>query len=183
MILSKGICVLLLLALSGQAAAAAGDKASTPGEMRISGEIVEAPCRIDYPDRDQWLDFGPLTVREILQQSDSNLQYVFHVRLVGCTLLSRFTSGLNWHRAQVTFLSDTPGSSDRLVSVVGEAKGFAIRLSAINGEPIIFGQPTNGIELVDGNNVLNFKASIVPLRKNITAGSFYASVHFFMDYL
>lgn len=183
MICSKGICALLLLtALAGQSTAAEGI-ASTPGEMRVSGEIIEAPCSIDYPDRDQWLDFGPLTVREILQQSSGNLQRVFHVRLVGCTLLSRFTPGLNWHRARVTFLSDTPGSTDRLVNVMGEAKGFAIRLNGINGDPIILGQPSTGVELVDGNNVLNFRASIVPLSKNITAGSFYASVHFFMDYL
>ena len=67
--------------------------------------------------------------------------------------------------------------------MTGDAKGFAIRLSGMNGEPIIFGQPSAGVELVDGNNILNFRASIVPLSRNITAGSFYASVHFFMDYL
>lgn len=181
MLLSKRIC-LLLFVLVWQPAEA-GTPASTPGEMRVSGEIIETPCSIDNPDRDQWLDFGPLTVREILQQSNGNLQRVFHIKLVGCTLLSRFTPGLSWHLARVTFLSDTPGSSDRLVGIAGEAKGFAIRLSGIDGEPIVFGQPSNGIALVDGNNMLNFRASIVPLEKNISAGSFYASVHFFMDYL
>lgn len=156
---------------------------STPGELKLQGEIIEAACIIDYQDREQWIDFGQLTARDILRQSGDNLTRPFHIRLTGCSMASQVHPGLFYHNANITFIDDSAGSNDRLVNIRGDAKGFAIRLRDINGTVLSSGKPTPDYELVNGENVLNFTATIIPVSNNIQAGDFYATVHFFMDYL
>lgn len=182
MIFSRGITVLLFSALVA-VAKADNSIAPTRGEMKMSGEIIETACMIDYPDREQWVEFGSLTTRDILRQSASSLQREFHVRLVGCTPASQVFPGLVWQHATVTFISDTPQGDDQFIRLRGEAKGLAIRLSDREGNRIILGQPTVGYAIKEGSDRLDFTATLVPLSKHISAGNFYASVHFFMDYL
>ncbi|MEJ4047246.1 fimbrial protein [Erwinia sp. SLM-02] len=181
MSLRKWICFALLYSFI-TITPAASTPDSTPGEMRLNGEIIEAACEIEFQDREQWIEFGQITAHEILSRSGNNLTHAFHIRLTDCSLQSQIYPGLYYRSAKITFNSDKVREGNELIGITGDAKGFGIRLSDANGKRVRLGVPTSDFPLNDGVNTLNFKATIVPLSSNILSGEFYATVRFFMDY-
>lgn len=182
MSLRKWICFGLLYSI-GSITQAADVKYSTPGELMVKGEIIEAPCEIEYQDREQWIEFGQLTAQDIISRTSNNLTHYFRIRLDRCSLQSQAYPGVFYRSAKIIFNSDKVRDGDELIGITGDAKGFGIRLSNSNGTKLRLGEPTAEFPLKDGVNVLDFKATIVPLNDNVISGEFFATVRFFLDYL
>lgn len=91
--------------------------------------------------------------------------------------------GSYYHSANVTFTGIPDSSDNQLLAIDGEARGFAIQLADTHGEILTLGKNTPDYALMDGDNILNFSASLVSTGRNIRAGDFYATARFFMDYL
>jgi len=182
MSLRKWICYSLFY-IAGGTAQADEVKYSTPGEVMVKGEIIEAPCEIVYQDREQWIEFGQITAQEIISGSGNSLTHYFHIQLTGCSLQSQIYPGVFYRSAKIIFNSDKVREGNDLIGITGDAKGFGIRLSDRDGKRLRLGEPTSAFSLSEGVNTLYFKATIVPLNTNIISGEFYATVRFFMDYL
>ncbi|TBM10887.1 type 1 fimbrial protein [Hafnia paralvei] len=155
----------------------------TPGSLSMKGELIEAACVIDPLYREQWIEFGNISARDIAQGSGVLLTKNFNIKLTGCSLASVIKPGSYYHSANVTFTGIPDSSDNQLLAIDGEARGFAIQLADTHGEILTLGKNTPDYALMDGDNILNFSASLVSTGRNIRAGDFYATARFFMDYL
>ena len=182
MSLRKWICFGLFCSMSS-ITQATDVKYSTHGELQVKGESIEAPCEVESQEREHSIEFGQVTAQEIISRTGNNLTHFFHIRLTGCSLQSQAYPGVFYRSAKIIFNSDKVREDDELIGITGDAKGFGIRLSDSNGKMLRLGEPTTEFYLKEGVNVLNFKATIVPLSNNIVSGEFFATVRFFMDYL
>ena len=155
----------------------------TPGEIFLEGELLDSPCEIEYQDREQLLEFGPVTVHDIRNRSGGYLSLPVEIRLSGCTLASRIYPEVLYSTVKVTFKSEQVAENGQLIGIVGEASGFGIRLSDLSGNIITSGMPSVTYPLTEGINTLRFLATLVPTSSNIKSGEFYANVRFSMEYL
>ncbi|MTH47138.1 fimbrial protein [Intestinirhabdus alba] len=154
----------------------------TPGELIMTGEIIEAACSIDPTSRDIEVRFGDISATAIANNDVNNVTRPFTVRLVGCSFIRRDNSASRYPYATIMFTGNATASDPNTLLPVGEASGFGIRLRDRNGSVLSLGKPSAEYELSDKNNILQFSATLVPIEQDIKAGSFYANAQFFMDY-
>ena len=155
----------------------------TPGSVSMKGELIEAACVIDPLYREQWIEFGDISARDIAQRSGALRIKNFNIKLTGCALAGVIRPDNYYHIANVTFTGIPDPSNNQLLAIDGEARGFAIQLADTHGEILTLGKKTPDYDLMDGDNVLSFSASLIATGQNIRAGDFYATARFFMDYL
>ncbi|WP_239663476.1 fimbrial protein [Citrobacter koseri] len=147
----------------------------TPGELAISGELIEAACSIDPAYRNILVEFGDIPASAI----DGETSHPFSIRLIGCPITEYPENHSQYSFATITFIGRAI-STTLLTS--GSADGFGIRLRDRYGDILTFGKPASGYELSSRNNVLDFTASLVPIKDNISAGEFYAVARLLMSY-
>lgn len=152
------------------------------GELHASGSIIEAACSIDSLHRDELIEFGDLSARDIRADGEEITIRPFMVRLTGCTALDMGDGLIRYPYASVTFTGDTFAEDATALATSGNAKGFGIRLQDHNGETLTFGKASSEYTMISEKNILRFTASLVPVQENIQAGDFYATARFFMDY-
>ncbi|WP_058910661.1 fimbrial protein [Entomohabitans teleogrylli] len=154
----------------------------TPGELAISGEIIAAACDIDPNSREMWVAFDDVTARDIHMNAENKLIKPIKVHLTGCSPYDSGDKEGRYPYATITFTGNAAANDPTVLMPDGEGKGFGIRLHNQHGSVLTFGQPSPGYELSDGQNILRFTASLVPVHQHIQAGDFYAVARFYMDY-
>lgn len=152
---------------------------STPGDIIMHGELIEASCTIDPNSRDLWIDFGEISAREITPEANLLVSKQFQVKLIGCTLPSADKGSAS--RSQITIMG-TSVDSDKLLRVNGKSEGFGIQLRDYHGEILSLNTKMPDYTLLEGRDSLNFTAILIAYQKNIKAGEFAATLRFRMDY-
>lgn len=153
---------------------------STPGDIVMQGELIEASCSIDPNNRELWIDFGEVSARDITPEANLFVSKQFQIKLVGCTLPSIDEKG-SASRAQIAIMG-TSIDNDNLLQVNGESEGFGIQLRDSHGEILRFNTKMPDYTLLEGRDRLNFTAILIAYQKNIKAGNFVGTVRFRMDY-
>ncbi|WP_247752981.1 fimbrial protein [Citrobacter freundii] len=59
---------------------------STPGKMRMRGNIIEAACYVDPRDRSLLVEFDDLSARDISGKPEKVSAHDFSIHLLGCSL-------------------------------------------------------------------------------------------------
>lgn len=59
---------------------------STPGKMRMRGNIIEAACYVDPRDRSLLVEFDDLSARDISGRPEKVSAHDFSIHLLGCSL-------------------------------------------------------------------------------------------------
>lgn len=154
----------------------------TPGQLALSGELVAAACDIDPESREQWVEFGNVSARDINSLQEDKLIRPFMVHLVGCQSFGSQNSSSAVAYATITFNGNISSEDPTILIPTGEGKGFGIKIRDHNGVVLIFGESSSGYLFSDENNTLRFTATLVPVQNHIQAGDFYAVTRFFMDY-
>lgn len=154
----------------------------TPGKLAMNGELIEAACSINPNSRDIGVEFGDISASALNMNEDGILTHPFYVHLIGCSIVRRGNSENQYPFANVTFIGDTSASDPTALLTVGEADGVGIRLRDQNGEILTLGKASPGYELSNEDSILKFTASLIPVKKHIKAGEFYATARFFIDY-
>lgn len=152
---------------------------STPGDIVMQGELIEASCSIDPDSRELWIDFGEISAREITPEANLLVSKQFQIKLVDCTLPS--TEKGSASRAQITIMG-TSVDSNQLIKVNGDAEGFGIQLKDSHGEILSLNTKMPDYTLLEGRDKLDFTATLIAYQKNIKAGEFAATLRFRMDY-
>ncbi|BDH44590.1 fimbrial protein [Salmonella enterica subsp. enterica serovar Choleraesuis] len=179
--INKGMLVIgraaVILFVSSSAA-----MAIIPGQLSMSGELIEAGCEIDPQSRHLSVDFGEIAARDINFKNESRTSRPFSIRLTGCSTLIGGDGVSHYPLASITFLGDIAGSDASVLKVDGAGEGFGIRIRDRHGATLIFGRESPGYELSENDSVLRFTATLVPVHNFIKAGDFFASARFFIDY-
>ncbi|OFB49585.1 pilin [Serratia marcescens] len=148
------------------------------GEVTVNGRIIASACAIDTESLDQTITIATLPVSQIIRDGQSE-RHEFNIKLVNC-ILERFNPELNaWRYFSVTF----NGRDDAgLFGVDGNAKGIALQITDKNGNVAIPGMPMAKIDIQPGTLEFNYGLRLMKNNQVMSAGSYYSTVCFKMDY-
>ena len=114
---------------------------STPGKMRMHGNIIEAACYVDPRDRSLLVEFDDLSARDISGKPEKVSAHDSSIHLLGCSFGDSQHPGNLFQRANITF-SGAPDSDDPdYLSVQSETENLAIEIYDSNGQQIHLGEP------------------------------------------
>ncbi len=166
----------LLLAAGFATTALAADQGG--GQVRFEGIIIDAPCSIDPESADRTVNMGQISNKELNGGKTARTTHNFEIKLENCSLETL-------RNVTVTFSGTKDGNNDELLGIVGNAAGAGIRLTyAGSDNPIKLGVATNPAELIEGNNVLLFGATLKGSQAavDVTPGDFSAITTFALNY-
>ncbi|OXX55557.1 fimbrial protein [Vibrio sp. V12_P9A6T4] len=148
------------------------------GVINFVGAIIDAPCSIAPESVDQSIQMGMISNVLLEKQGETPIRPI-HIHLESCSTETA-------KQASLKFTGITDDASKKNLAILGSAKGAAISLINLqDGSEIELGTNTKGIELLEGDNVLNFAAKLVSTLKageKATPGQFTATANFAMSY-
>ena len=147
---------------------------STPGKMRMRGNIIEAACYVDPRDRSLLVEFDDLSARDISGKPEKVSAHNFSIHLLGCSLGDSQHPGNVFQRANITFSGAPDRDNPDYLSVQSETENLAIE---------IYGEPSPDYVLNPGKNTLKFTAYLISRDGRMTSGEFTAVTHFVVNYL
>lgn len=172
---------LLLVAIFCEPSAQARPRDQGHGQVHVRGSVIETPCAIDTPSRDQTVDMGA-TPTTVITRDGQGAARPFSIRLVNCHL-ARLSSALpDWRYFRATF--DGPDDSG-LFGLDGDARGVALQVTdnqgrvARPGEPLqpgVFGLSADGVQQLD------YSLRLVSNGELPRAGDFRTALRFRIDY-
>jgi type 1 fimbria pilin len=145
------------------------------GEVNFHGQIIEAACSIASESLSQTVELGQVATAS-LQNNGESTPVPFSLNLEHCVVDAENGAGL----ASVSFTGN-PSTNADLLAIVGEGSGAGIQI-AKDGSDIKLGNASQGQDLVDGGNALNFTARLIGDSETITPGEYTAIANFAMSY-
>lgn len=177
---APSLLALLLLAVTGVSGSA---QAQDQGHGRVSmeGTIVDTPCAIDVPDREQTIDMGAVPVGQIIRDGHGPMR-PFSIRLVDCSLTPLMPGNTrpDWAHFRVTF--DGATAHDRLFSVSGGSRGVGLKIVDHDGMVAVPGEPMPAGQLLAGDIDLNYTLQLVGDHQSLRAGTYRTTIRFKLDY-
>lgn len=115
---------------------------STPGKMRMRGNIIEAACYVDPRDRSLLVEFDDLSARDISGKPEKVSAHNFSIHLLGCSLGDSQHPGNVFQRANITFSGAPDRDNPDYLSVQSETENLAIEIYDSKGQQIHLGEPS-----------------------------------------
>ncbi|MTD28821.1 fimbrial protein [Erwinia sorbitola] len=151
--------------------------APTNGEIQFKGELVNSACGLAANSSPVVIDFGQITTASLKDKKHvGNVQKKIELQHCDTTVAKT---------AKVTY---TPNSTDlkdvTLASFTsGTATGAGIGLKSSSNQPVIWGEATSPVNLVDGTSNISFVAYVKANGDTaITPGTFQSNINFRIDY-
>lgn len=183
----RTVLLSLLVASSISAEAVSHSRiASTPGNVRLSGEIVESACYVAPGDQSLLVEFNDISARDVSNHTGQVSVHPFSIHLLGCSLGDSAHHDAIFHRATILFYDAAKHEDSTLLSVHSQdnrEEDLAIEIFDRNGKPIELGEPSPDYVLNAGKNTLRFTAWLISPHGHVTSGDFNAAVHFVVNYL
>lgn len=168
----------VMLWVSGSCAA--GQEANPHnGRTTLTGMVVSSACTIALEDAWQTVDLGVLPARELKAQGQGQTRRIsLHLR--SCSLAQQ-DAGEPQPAVRVMF--DGQYREDpSLFSVVGSARGIALKIRDRNGYQARAGESLPSVPVYGSEQGLNYWLQVVPDGAPLSAGDFYAAIRFSLNY-
>lgn len=171
--------VILSALVSGCLATMAGAAVADTGNISFIGEITNNACAIGGGQQgaDMTVLMGSVPATMLAAVGDRGPETEFTITLIGCDTSIQETAAISFR----------PGAGNvvdsRLLSLESGAgaQGVAVGLSTAVGDDIIVGGGSTPYTLIDGTNILRFKAHYEAVG-TVTAGPANARAVFQVDY-
>lgn len=167
----------LLICVANSSTSSAHDQGH--GVVNMAGSIIDTPCAIDVPSRDQTIDMATLPLGQIIRDGQGPTR-PFSIQLVNCTLTPLLPNRPDWSHFQVTF--DGPTAHDNLFSVSGRARGVGLQIADAAGVIAIPGKPMPAYGLQLGDMRLNYTLRLMGDHQTLRAGTYQTTLRFKLDY-
>jgi len=172
--------ILSTLVTTCLAALAGAATAADTGNIKFIGDITTSACAIGGGQQgaDMTVYMGSIPSSYFTAIGDRGPMTDFSITLIGCDTTVSNTASISF----------TPGAGSvvdsRLLSLENGAgaQGVAVGLAEQNGTDIVVGGPAVSYSLVDGSNVLNFKAFYEATSATVVAGPANARAVFAVAY-
>ncbi|CAI1664931.1 PAP fimbrial minor pilin protein precursor [Serratia marcescens] len=148
------------------------------GRVNMQGAINDAACAIAMESREQIIDMEVIPVSDIARDGQGK-NVSFSIKLVNCILERADKKLPGWKQFQVTFDGHADGE---MFGIRGEASGLALKISDDDGNIARPGMPLPLMKIPLGSYRLNYVINLMANRQPLTAGSYFSSVRFKMDY-
>lgn len=146
------------------------------GTVKFVGEIVDSACSIDPEAMDQTVELGQIS-NQLLEKGGESPIRPFQIHLQGCSIETAKS-------VSVTFSGNTADADKKQLAIEGTAKGAAISLNNQHtGQEIVMGTPQKIVDLLEGDNTLEFGAKVVKVAsEDVKSGQFSATTNFVISY-
>ncbi|MDW3577819.1 fimbrial protein [Enterobacter asburiae] len=160
---------LVALFASFGASAAQGE-----GKVSFKGMVIDAPCGISPESQDQTIDFGQVS-KATLAAAGGKSEKKLAIKLINCDA-TKATNGV-----KVTFSGGLVSGTATELPTSGSTN-TAIKISGY-GKDVEFGKASDAVLVVDGQNTLEYTASLVQATgKTVAEGEFTAVSNFGLSY-
>lgn len=145
------------------------------GTVKFNGAIVDAPCGIDPSTNSQTVEMGTTTMKS-LDKSGKSVSIPFEIKLQSCDATAS--------KVEIAFDGVAADSSKKLLALAnGTASGAGVGIMNHAGEEVVLGTAVSASDaLTEGDNTLNFQAFVQGLGASVTAGSYYTTANFTLQY-
>lgn len=166
------------------------DVEGASGRIEVRGRLVENACWLDLASAYQEIDLGVISIPKSGRANGIGNPVILTINLRDC--IQNTKSNQNYSgdinilddyqpSVSVSFLATTVASNARLVSVSG-VKGIGLAIKDMNNQYAKIGTTGTPLILDPGQNSLKFTITPEYVAGPITAGSFNASILFYMKY-
>ena len=173
MSLNKSVlCLALSLAAFSQCSMA------KDGTINFTGSIVESPCVVSRDTQYQDVNLGEVQSSTFVQAKDTSAFKDLNIDLEECN-----TTTLK--NANVTFRGTSDDIDTDLLAVGGEAgaaKGVGIEITDQSGAIVSMNKASSDMSLVNGQNILYFKARYKATKVPVVSGHANAQADFQIAY-
>lgn len=160
------------------------------GEIQVRGALTEGVCRLDMLSRWQDVELGATSTAELQHSGDRSAPVAFMLRLKDCTrkggsLVDKRTGSVVWDAIQpilsVRFQAQTNADNPELIGVTG-VEGIGLRLTDYRGQDVRLGEQGPSQFIVPAQDELVYNVSVERTSAPLTAGEYYATVNFALEY-
>ncbi|QGH61593.1 fimbrial protein [Serratia proteamaculans] len=170
---------LLLLLVGAGAVSPVLAQGQGNGSVNMQGSIIDTPCAIDVPSRDQTIDMLSLPLGQIIRDGHGPTR-PFSIHLVNCALTPMLPNRPDWSYFRVTF--DGPTTHDDLFNLNGEARGVGLQIADSAGAIAIPGKQMPANDLQIGSMRLDYTLRLVGNHQTLRAGTYQTTLRFKLDY-
>lgn len=165
------------------------DVEGASGRIEVRGRLVESACWLDLASAYQEIDLGVLPMAKFDRPNSKGEPVVFTINLRDCTRSITNQDDLKTSKlidyyqpsVRISFLAPTVASNSRIISVSG-VKGIGLAIKDMNNQYASIGMEGIPLTLNPGQNSLTFTITPEYYSGSLTAGSFNASILFYMKY-
>ena len=160
------------------------------GEIQVRGALTEGVCHLDMISRWQDVELGATPTIELQHPGDRSAAVTFLLRLKDCTrkggsLVDKRTGSLAWDAIppvlSVRFQAQADADNPELVGVIG-VKGIGLRLTDHRGLDVRLGEQGPAQFISPEQDELVYSVSVERTSAPLTAGEYYATVNFALEY-
>lgn len=154
---------------------------STPGRMKVSGEIIESTCAIDNEKNYQPAE-SVLDKKELITNNKNILSaQALHIHLIDCSLRSKVSPAIYYHNAEITFVSEGVSNHNKVGNTDNKALG--ISLEPKYGTLVEFGKSSPDYQFIDEDNNINLQLLLVSKENRSQESLFHATLRIYMAYI
>lgn len=173
---------------------AASEPSQGSGKITFTGSIIEAACSINPDSTNQEIDLGQIAKSQLKDNGQSTPRN-FDILLENCSFEEESpvgpgedTRALVGNTVKITFggspAASSAGPINTLLGITGTAKGAGVAITDGSGTVIELNKESNGRELINGDNTLNFSAYLQGIDDaSLATGEFTAVTNFTLSYM
>ena len=162
----------------------AGDTTVTGGTIHFTGKLVDAPCSVSTSSDGQIVKLGEYTLHHMSNEKKGST-IPFTIKLQDCDSSTAKTAAVAFQGAAdekvKTLLAVSSDLSDSN-SATASGVGIQITDSASKVLPVDASEFSTKVDMIDGENTLNFNAQYIADGASVTAGQANADATFIMQY-
>lgn len=160
------------------------------GILKVTGELVDSPCKLSMKSRDQSVDLGALSTTDLEYPGARSTPVSFTVQLEGCLVAAGSLSdeiiphnrhNISNPEVNITFTAPSESLAPDLIKPIG-VSGIALRILDSDGHSVAVGSQEKPQKLIPGDNTLLWKVEAERLPTPIIPGKMNAVIGFRLSY-
>ncbi|WP_100159010.1 fimbrial protein [Proteus columbae] len=146
------------------------------GSVNFEGAVVNAACGVDSSSSNQTVRLGQFRVAEFTAKGDETGRIPFSIKLNNCDT----TVSAN---AAITF-NGTASTDANAFALQGAdaAENIALKITDSTNTVVVPNNASTTQKLIDGENQLNYNASLISTEDTVKAGSANVTTNFMVTY-
>lgn len=160
------------------------------GTLKVTGELIDSPCKLSMKSRDQSVDIGVLSTRDLEYPGERSTPVIFTVQLQGCLVaagslsdekISRNRQNISNPAVNIAFTAPSEYLAPDLIEPIG-VSGIALRILDSDGHSVAIGSQEKPQKLTPGDNTLLWKVVAERVSTPIIPGKLNAVIGFRLSY-
>lgn len=147
------------------------------GTINFEGSVVNAACGVDAGSSNLTVRLGQFRMADFEKQGDETGRIPFSIKLHSCDPSVASMAAITFNGTA----SDADNTAFALQGA-GAAKNVALKITDASSKAVTPGQKSSAMPLIEGENELNYNASLIATGDEVSAGSANVTTNFMVTY-